>query len=1331
MFDGAEEDLGPFPELTRLGRRVRRLVWLAGLSWLLLLFCGGSLLLGGLDWLIHLDDPGLRCLAAIALVAGGTWVLWRWLWLPLSMPLDPAQLAVHFERQSPRFQGQLVSAVQFARTTAESSEHSERVGSVVLQQQVMAQAAEMLREFSTHDVLRPGPVRRLALVSGGVLLLTMLVAAGFPGESRIAATRLWFPWTTAPWPKQTQLRFLDAEGVEKDWQAHPLISRGEPLELLVDNRRGRLPEKVWLEWKTEESGIVQREPFRRTTLLIGDRPREAALATVMPLKPQLWVRAVGGDDDTMPFSALTAVVPPSLESLQVTITRPGYLGGETEVLPYGVGHVQGVVGSRVKIVARANQPLQGAKLRIRNDAPLEVTLADEGRELQGEFVIREAGLGTYWLEIRDQQGFEEREPPRFELRGIPDTLPELTLDDPAADVLLTPTATLPVRGGARDDFGLTAIRLWYQSTETPATIPLFELPTRADASANAVIDPSVADESTTSASSTAQRPQVPPVLERSVEYVWQIADLKPTLGQKIPFRLEGLDAYDLGLPHIGKSQTRTITIVSDDEKRSELSGRISELADTLRELTVQQDQLRTQATELKTQLDAVGELRPSDMDLLRRLEMDQRQAASRLANPTSGLVNTAEQILREGAANQVADPEVQRRLGTMIEELERLRDGPLSEIERGLVDLQKRALQPRDGREEPSPARPNGSRPNPESPASDQQASKSNDPAGDPSATIPRDQSPKNQPSLSEDLAGIVQQQTGVGDTLHELESLLTEWQDRRDITRDLQRLSTVQEELNRDTEQLGQATLSKSAGELTPQEKAELGKLSTRQKQIADQLQQFEKRLDGVADRLEEQRDADGAETFREARDELSQKGTSGRLREAAARLQDNKISSARQAQRQAREQLEEMLQLIKQRRTTDTEQFVKQLEAAEELVDQLQKEEEAIVDALQEAEQMAESPEKTEALERLAVRQQQVRAQVAELERQLKRLRLRESRDDAAAASARMGDAAQQLRLGDEEAAQRSAEEVLDDLQQLQADLQEERKEAQEQLEFEQNQKLADQLTAIRGREQALLDEILRLQEEQQQRGQLTRGQLKTLLTLADTQRDVREEVATLQKEIKVAEAFVLALREVTRQMERTNERLAERQLDEGTVRYARGAVREIDRLLTVLQPPKEKPVPQKPRSDGQPPPGGNEEQKPRNARPPGGSISLIQQLTLLKDLQQSVLDRTHELDQLRAATPTGTEADRRERAAADQERAELAALQAELSKLTRNLTAELGGREEEDAPAKKPATMPTGEEASKTEESATKDDAKPAPSGKSNDDQSDEKSSGEESP
>src|SRR5437868_1278618 len=67
-----------------LEQQVRTTLCLSGISRLVSLLFGGMIVCGLADWLIHINDIGVRLLIGLTLAAGVGWTAWRWLWSPLA-----------------------------------------------------------------------------------------------------------------------------------------------------------------------------------------------------------------------------------------------------------------------------------------------------------------------------------------------------------------------------------------------------------------------------------------------------------------------------------------------------------------------------------------------------------------------------------------------------------------------------------------------------------------------------------------------------------------------------------------------------------------------------------------------------------------------------------------------------------------------------------------------------------------------------------------------------------------------------------------------------------------------------------------------------------------------------------------------------------------------------------------------------------------------------------------------------------------------------------------------------------------------------------------------
>ena len=1251
--------------LAELRGRIRLLTWISGFFWTALALFGGLLVTGILDWLLHFDDSGTRLVLGLGLVAISATMLWRQLIAPLRIPLSSSFLASRVEKRFPGLKNRLLSAVEFLDHRLDS-----RLGSTELQRAVVGQALDDLQQIEPSDVIEARAVRNITIAGSMVCALAALVVMLHPAEAATSVRRLMFPFSNVPWPRNVELKLVqsDLSPVVLTPDRPTLIARGDTLELYVENSRGRLPEKVWFEYRWDDEETVIREALRQTTLRDEQgHSHEVAMINWVATRGKIFFRATGGDDNVMPFHQVDVVPPPTIEALQLTVTPPAYSRQPRQVLPAGVGHVQGLLGTQVEITARSDKPLQSARLRMGEGPGIPLTILENEREFLARFEIKEAATINYWFELTDTQGFTDREAIRYELRGIADAVPDVVIESPVTDVLLTAEAQLPVDILAKDDLGLRQVRITFQigDEDQLRTIPIF------DRAADQVGDP---------VETQPEAPLTGPQRQQA-SYLWKMAELDLEPGTRIVFRAEATDDYDLGEPHLGKSIPRTITIVSREEKQKEMASRVGDLLDDLKQATELQKRARQLTQDLQTQLDQVGDLRPKDLDQLQRAELDQRQTTSRLSHPGDGVQTQASQLIEEFRTNGLTDEGTQSRLERLANELGRLQREELPNAEQALSQAQKIAEEfagkPVTERKNPSdpsssgsrndksiPAgKPNGDSQKPESggePSNEEQHSSATDSKGEPASASP------DQKSLRSMLSQAQSEQSRSLESLTELQELLSEWRDRRDISRDLNSVIAEQEKLQQDVEQMTGQTMSKPSAELSPQESAELNKLADRQRRVAEQLDQFRKQLDKTADSLQKN-DPETAERLNDVEQELNQQETVSRLNQASDDIKQNKMGAAAKSQQEAMESLQEIERMMKRQPNADTEQFLKQTEEALQEFQQLREEQQQLADQLQDLNQLDDSLEKKQKKEELLQKQDELEERMAKAERKLERLRLRGAADAAHRARKRINEMMKNVQEADDgEEMQQAMDEALDDLDQVERELVLEKRIAQERLAFEQLEKMEERLKGLRARQEEVIAETVRLEEARRENETLSRGQLKTLKDLAETERSLRHEAEQMAQQMASAEVFALVLKRLGRSMKLASEGLSERQTSEAIQTLERDAIRKIDSLLDVLKQEQNKPDPQqkpeeKPEELATEP--EEQEEKPEQAQPPGDMLPQLAQIKLLKSLQEDYLERTQMLNKFRDQNGKLPES------MAD-EISELAREQAELADFARNL-------------------------------------------------------------
>ena len=645
-------------QLRQIRRRVRLAVGLRGLSWVVVLVFGSALAVGFLDWLIQWNDGGVRLLLSASFAGLAVWGCWRFLIRGLFFQLTDVELAHRIEDRYPQFQDRLSSTVQFVEGGCRPE-----VGSPDLQQHVIDETLQSIERVDLADIVELRGVLRIASAAVVVCLATAIVTTFNQPAAATAVNRLVFPWSERAWPKRTALQLLDTDFVPLELDAgEPIrLAFGDGREYLVENRKGALPETVLLQ-SLSEGEPHTRSLARRRIRDESGRTREFAVVELAGRRNERF-RVVGGDDDSMPWYSVEVIPPPLVDSLHVTLDPPDYLQQSSQELLRGVGHIEGVVGTRVGVEAHFNKPVQSAELRIKGRSGTPLDVSSDGTTIATAFEISEAGTSSYWFVLHDRDGFANVEAPRYEIRGLPDRIPDVYLERPATDLRATPKAAIGLRIVARDDFGLSSLSLRFRINESEEeTVVDLELPV---------------DES--------------PVTETVATPVWKLAELGLRPGMRLAFHASGTDAFDLGGEHVGHSATRIISIVSEMDKIEELTSRQIDVLEDLERVRRVQNPARKQTTELKLQIATVGRLRPEDVDSLNRVEMQQRQVQSRLFNPIDGTLSLLWNMRDEVTSNQLDAPALTRRLDDLTQTLSDLRDDVLPPLQQDLTRAVKQA----------------------------------------------------------------------------------------------------------------------------------------------------------------------------------------------------------------------------------------------------------------------------------------------------------------------------------------------------------------------------------------------------------------------------------------------------------------------------------------------------------------------------------------------------------------------------------------------------------------------------------------------------------------
>ncbi len=729
--------------------RFRRVVWVRGACFVLAAAVSAVLVAGWFDFLARPRDIWLRWTISGIVLAAVLMTTWRVLIGPLRTAIDSARLARLLEQLTGHPTGEHSLATQ----TQAAMQHAPML------QAVTRSAAQRIQAHPSHQTLRDDACWRPMLGCGLVLMLAAASVSLGSQESWTAMRRLTAPWSEFAWSQHDWLVLVD-----QNFQAvgeNTIVDVNQPLRWYVLDERGSPPEEVWLQVRrgdSTESRKLSIESVRHTD---GGVTR-AGLIEVASEVP-LAIRVVGGDDRRMPWAHVAVYNPPRVSSFQIATIPPAYSGldrNETESLS---GHIECLIGSRIEVTATFDQPLTMATL-VREGFPAEeLELLDDGYEVLAAWTVMSAGRSKYQFEVIGEMLARNSTTRQCEVHAIPDEPPSIEVESPPASMLVTEAASVPVRFTAEDDLAVDQVAAAYSLTMS-ADAESYMLATDAQQiteqlmSATALLEP---------------------------------AALGAMVGDRISVWAEATDHFDLGSPHVSRSNVHTLSVVTEADKLSELNTRLAALVAELSRLEEQASQAANSLAELQIQVQTAGELPQTDMEIVRKLLFESQTAARDSYESETSLLAQVTRLVNELQWNELETTELGSQLATVAGGLSQLRDWDFPVLLSDLTLVVSKPYNIEDSQDA----------------------------------------------ELAASIVRASQSQRAIADVLISMLNMLGEYRRFGSLGEAVAQLRLEQESLNQSTLRTAETTLGRDWSELSVQQQADLQRLAERQAQIAVML--------------------------------------------------------------------------------------------------------------------------------------------------------------------------------------------------------------------------------------------------------------------------------------------------------------------------------------------------------------------------------------------------------------------------------------------------------------------------------------------------------------
>ena len=303
---------------------------------------------------------------------------------------------------------------------------------------------------------------------------------------------------------------------------------------------------------------------------------------------------------------------PRLLDLLAVLTPPRYTGLPTDTLRYPFAQLNGYQGTQVELLTKLNKPVEDLQL-IRSDQgrlPIDSSYFSTLGYLPPDTLLSITSLqlelaDTLRLNLKDTSGLQSSRSEagmiQFVLNVAIDAPPQVSLLEPAQDVIMVAPTSLPILYRASDDHSLGQARLRYElqrpftEGETTQNIPLGQ------------------------------------VQQDAIEsYTWTLIDLALRPKDKLLFWIEVRDNDGYNGPKWGRSEKHVLRIPSLTEFFDDIGKQEDELSSDMEDISESFESIQERYDEFKENLIDQPEGNYDQQVQLESLQEEQRDIEERI-----------------------------------------------------------------------------------------------------------------------------------------------------------------------------------------------------------------------------------------------------------------------------------------------------------------------------------------------------------------------------------------------------------------------------------------------------------------------------------------------------------------------------------------------------------------------------------------------------------------------------------------------------------------------------------------------------------------------------
>ena len=442
-----------------------RRVWKRGLFWtgFAIVMTGILAILVGeavVDWLMPL--PRLVRIGLLAGIIGATaYLLYKYLIQPLRASLTLSDVALNVEKNHPNLEDRLVSAVQFGDRDSDDPIEAHML------QRLVEDTTERIKGIDFKATIDHSRTRKHVGIATLVIVACGLLSLLFPTEIHTSLLRVLVPWEKTDPILTTKLTVAPGN-------ARILRGKSLPIHVTVT---GKSAEKVVLAYQDKDAApTTETESIKQQINMVRNPEDKRGFAyEIFNIDADMEYHVVANETTSERYTVEVFEMP-KVTDISVAYTYPDYTGLKP-VVQQGTGDMRAVVGTQAELKLITNKAIQTATFSLSRDSELASTAEEEAQESQPErgsrqMVIADGNMltttldvladGTYTVELLCIDGFKNEVPIEYTVTATPDNAPEVVIKEPGRDIKATKLEEVKIVAEAKDDYGVEALNLMYR-----------------------------------------------------------------------------------------------------------------------------------------------------------------------------------------------------------------------------------------------------------------------------------------------------------------------------------------------------------------------------------------------------------------------------------------------------------------------------------------------------------------------------------------------------------------------------------------------------------------------------------------------------------------------------------------------------------------------------------------------------------------------------------------------------------------------------------------------------------------------------------------------------